>query len=126
MRRELRDKWEAALRSGRYKQGMGQLRSEAGRYCCIGVLCDVVDPTGWSRYQGIFTNRGFYTHPLSTAGLGVDGSSLMELRFPWRLHALLVNMNDLKGRKFSEIADVIAAQMPIDENNDPILGLASV
>lgn len=46
MKRELRDKWVAALRSGEYEQGKdGLLAKEFGRYvyCCLGVLQDVAD-----------------------------------------------------------------------------------
>jgi hypothetical protein len=38
---DLMKRWIAALRSGEYKQGKGQLIKD-GRYCCLGVLCDVV------------------------------------------------------------------------------------
>jgi hypothetical protein len=34
-------KWIEALRSGKYPQGHGALRSSDG-YCCLGVLCDVL------------------------------------------------------------------------------------
>ena len=36
----LAKKWIDALRSGKYKQGRGQL-VKGDRYCCLGVLCDV-------------------------------------------------------------------------------------
>lgn len=39
--KKFKDKWIAALRSGKYKQGRGQLRSLNNNYCCLGVLCDV-------------------------------------------------------------------------------------
>ena len=40
MKKEIADKWVAALRSGEYKQGRGQLRK--GKYfCCLGVLCNL-------------------------------------------------------------------------------------
>jgi hypothetical protein len=41
MKQELKEKWIAALRSGKYKQGQGLLRSANDRYCCLGVLCEV-------------------------------------------------------------------------------------
>lgn len=43
MDEEVKSKWLAALRSGEYKQGRGGLYAdvEGGRYCCLGVLCDV-------------------------------------------------------------------------------------
>lgn len=36
-----------ALRSGKYEQGQGKLRSNHNEFCCLGVLCDLVDPLGW-------------------------------------------------------------------------------
>jgi hypothetical protein len=38
---EVRDRWVAALRSGEYEQGTGEFEHK-GRYCCLGVLCDVM------------------------------------------------------------------------------------
>ena len=38
-------KWVAALRSGRYKQGLGWL-NRGGRYCCLGVGCEVYIAAG--------------------------------------------------------------------------------
>ena len=32
--------WISALRSGKYKQARGQLKTSKG-YCCLGVLCDL-------------------------------------------------------------------------------------
>lgn len=40
MQKSVKKKWLKALRSGEYKQGSGQLRSD-DRYCCLGVLCDI-------------------------------------------------------------------------------------
>ena len=37
---EARALWVKALRSGEYKQAIGQLRRE-GSYCCLGVACDL-------------------------------------------------------------------------------------
>ena len=47
--------WIDALRSGRYTQGTGSLRSGIGKskdYCCLGVLCDLVGPDQWNTYNG--------------------------------------------------------------------------
>ena len=41
MKKEIADKWIAALRSGEYKQVQAYLHTQAG-YCCLGVLCDVI------------------------------------------------------------------------------------
>lgn len=40
--KEFKEKWVAALRSGKYKQGAGKLFSDASNtYCCLGVACIV-------------------------------------------------------------------------------------
>ncbi len=39
--KEFAEKWVAALRSGKYKQGKSRLRSPKGEYCCLGVACIV-------------------------------------------------------------------------------------
>lgn len=44
---ELKKKWLVALRSGDYMQGNDVLRTKADGYCCLGVLCNVIDPTRW-------------------------------------------------------------------------------
>lgn len=40
-------KWLDALRSGKYKQGLGRLRNVYNEFCCLGVLCDIVDNSQW-------------------------------------------------------------------------------
>lgn len=37
--------WMAALRSGEYHQGTGQLQA-CSEYCCLGVLCEVAELAG--------------------------------------------------------------------------------
>ena len=51
-------RWIKALRGGikrlaggEYEQGEGRLRTEQGTYCCLGVVCDLYDPTGWVRIE---------------------------------------------------------------------------
>lgn len=36
----VKEKWLAALRSGKYKQCKGHLRV-GNKFCCLGVLCDI-------------------------------------------------------------------------------------
>jgi hypothetical protein len=45
MNKNWKKKWVEALRSGKYKKGRGALKNR-GRYCCLGVLCDI-GPTKW-------------------------------------------------------------------------------
>lgn len=50
MNPEIKQRWLTALRSGKYKQGIGRLktRQDAGpvRHCCLGVLCDLAVEAG--------------------------------------------------------------------------------
>jgi hypothetical protein len=44
MRESVKNKWVAALKSGKYKQGHGALHSiqdDNETFCCLGVLCEV-------------------------------------------------------------------------------------
>lgn len=52
MDRVLKDKWVTALRSGQYVQGVGELKTKDGKYCCLGVLCEVA---GWPIRPGATT-----------------------------------------------------------------------
>lgn len=51
MDKEVKKKWLKALTSGEYKKAKGTLYNH-GRYCCLGVLCDieevpyVISPSG--------------------------------------------------------------------------------
>ena len=47
MKKELKEAWIEALRSGEYKQGVGALCEEVKEvktYCCLGVLADICGP----------------------------------------------------------------------------------
>jgi hypothetical protein len=41
----IKARWTTALRSGEYKQGEGTL-AHGGRYCCLGVLCELAVEAG--------------------------------------------------------------------------------
>ena len=47
MNPEWKDRWVTALRSGKYEQGAGNLMGEEDTFCCLGVLCNIFDPSGW-------------------------------------------------------------------------------
>jgi hypothetical protein len=55
MKAELKQKWIAALSGGQYQQGSGVLRDKHDRFCCLGVLCDVVDSSGWRELKPVDT-----------------------------------------------------------------------
>lgn len=94
-------KWVAALRSGKYKQTQGQLRSD-DKYCCLGVACDLAMETGViSSFIG--TNLGLPKPVQDWIGLKDDFGN-------YRGFSSLASENDA-GRTFLEIADII-------ENNE--------
>lgn len=41
MKPDIKAKWVAALRSGKYQQGTRELRPTDDHFCCLGVLCDI-------------------------------------------------------------------------------------
>lgn len=41
MNSEIKQQWLEALRSGKYEQGKGELKTPYGGFCCLGVLCDL-------------------------------------------------------------------------------------
>lgn len=41
MRKDIAERWVAALRSYKYKQGKYFLRNKDDKFCCLGVLCDL-------------------------------------------------------------------------------------
>ena len=53
MKPRIKARWIKALLSGDYTQGRNALKSSTDggktfKHCCLGVLCELVDPDGWS------------------------------------------------------------------------------
>lgn len=95
---KVKRKWIKALLSGKYKQGKGQLRSQKDKYCCLGVLLDVLEPTGWEEdgRESAWSMHGDYLMPsyVTCEAIGVPAETLHKL----------TEMNDDEGRKFKTIA----------------------
>ena len=102
MKKAVADQWVAALRSGKYKQGTGQLRFD-DKYCCLGVLCAIAPPGSiqweydgdngvppyrvWSEYAGMTHEMGkLWWHD------NIDN---------------LIDLNDVAKWSFDQIADLI-------------------
>ena len=89
-------KWVAALRSGRYKQGKGKLKA-GSKYCCLGVACKL--------YPGkLPALRDFARLPDEVQewlGLNSDSGEFGE--------QCLAKIND-EGASFAEIADLIESE----------------
>lgn len=96
MQQKLKKEWIDALKSGKYKQGQYTLRNRNDEYCCLGVLADVCDNTGWSRYADIWLH--------SNSGGSSAYLSISDLDMQTQL--VLTEMNDSR-KDFLEIADWI-------------------
>lgn len=98
MDRELKPLWVAALRSGKYQQTAGILRSQANRFCCLGVLCEVTGVPHGEKGGYCFAEEDISRNQTPPAGfVGLSSDDLNEL----------VNMNDDQRRDFNFIADYI-------------------
>lgn len=78
---EVRKQWTDALRSGAYEQGKHCLQI-SGRFCCLGVLCDILDPQGWGAEpgpSGIVRHRAMLGMPIDdilwAAGVSPAGAT---------------------------------------------------
>lgn len=128
--KELARAWVAELRNPERKQVRARLRSDDGM-CCLGVLCDVIDPTKWVRNASVIGDEQFSswdwegaagTLPESVGaritGMEVpsrfdpDIPDLMALSVQVRAYGAPDNeyasgLNDVHNFTFSEIADVV-------------------
>ena len=110
---EAKARWIEALRSGQYKQGTQGLRTTDNRFCCLGVLCDVVkDDVGLKWEVAPHNDRRFQIGGYT----GVVPDEIDKL-FGWGTmqtdqQGQLVSMNDsLPQKSFLEIADWIEANV---------------
>lgn len=104
---EVKAKWLAALRSGKYDQGYRALRPTPDTFCFLGVLCDVLDPNAWD--GDAWSDKATQEPRLMTDELSLHTER--RLRFPRGAICTLMDMNDDQGKRFSEIADYIEANL---------------
>lgn len=97
--------WVEALRSGEYPQAQARLYDRfADGYCCLGVLCDVIDPHKWrsdGAYEAVVDGEVIRMHDT------LAGPVLDALGMPEDVADRLMDMNDQDGKSFDEIADYI-------------------
>jgi hypothetical protein len=130
---ELKNKWVTKLRSDEYAQGTGELRNWNDKFCCLGVLCDVMDKDNWvNRYAEsaesaeeedaieiqwdyLFNGQEDGTEaPDWLEDLLADNVDYVELNLDEntdRIVTTLVEFNDSKSLTFSEIADWVEANL---------------
>ncbi len=106
-----REAWVAALRSGKYAQGTGQMvQEDTPQFCCLGVACEIA---GVPREE--YKSRGSYIYYRTSETLNHPSQyDTMRFRVVEDLaltddqQLTLANMND-RGETFSQIADAIEA-----------------
>jgi hypothetical protein len=112
MKKEYLDKWLAALRSGKYKQGKHQLKTDSGAFCCLGVLQQELDgevesqdgkplqtpSSSWLKDKEIT----FHYSPLYSKTIG----GCQNPHLP-TLDTTAAEANDRHNKTFLEIADAI-------------------
>ena len=131
MNQDIKGRWIAALRSGKYKQHPGVLRSGENEFCCLGVLCDVVDPDGWGIAHSAYSGTPYLDRqgavrtvlPLSfQEDMDLDDNASFDIHsLPQKLQTRIDGLCDKPGRvtslsdlndrgaDFELIADVIEA-----------------
>lgn len=127
MNADIKTRWVAALRSGGYKQGRVCLRTKDDKYCCLGVLCDILKDQvalGWHlNKQGDwdFGTEGDGMVPSQEIGALADFGERSPHTWPdkWTTNPDLKiegrfdsagHHND-KGATFAQIADAIEARL---------------
>jgi len=112
MSKKYKERWLKALRSGKYKKAVGQLRvdpakfeEEESHFCCLGVLTDVVkeEVDGLSPRWGGDSDLPESVCKLTGIPYDVENDSIQER---------LISMNDgcdnyKRARSFKEIANWI-------------------
>jgi hypothetical protein len=97
--------WVEALRSGKYKQGTGRLRSADNKYCCLGVLSTIAK-CKWMKHKSSYSVGSEYHNATDKArnfvGLRGIGGEFFNGEALW-------DLND-SGTTFSEIADIIESE----------------
>lgn len=108
---EIGSMWVEALRNGTYSQTRCVLQRDGEGHCCLGVLCDLVDPTGW----GTPTSSSLVHH--RDMGSSPSRGVLMRAGLQLSEAGHLAHMND-SGKTFAEIADYIEQRFLRGDNND--------
>lgn len=120
MKKDIKEKWVAALRSGEYKQGKDALMretEEGQEFCCLGVLCDLAVQSGLPvelGQTGLYDPRATYDLEEGHLPRSVREWAGLDDRDP-RVRVgsstrSLSSLND-RGTSFRDIARLIEEQL---------------
>ena len=100
MRKEVKEKWLQALRSGEYKQGKNCLRAD-DKFCCLGVLTDIYAKEKNVEWRGnVFLGKKNVLPQSVATWAGIFGA-------PKVAGVLLSAHNDRESSTFEEISNLI-------------------
>lgn len=103
--------WIRALRGGVYHQGHGRLRIDSAttpKFCCLGVLCDLINPRGWAGSE--WRDKEGHTSVSTLTQLVKKSIHIDNMLMVDDIDSL-ISLNDDEGHNFWKIADVIERQL---------------
>lgn len=117
MKKEIKKKWVDALRSGKYRKTLGQLRSDRNCFCALGVLQDLYmkdnHTINWDTPDecGIIPFYSDDEFPISAVGdwAGIEDFREGLIEVDGKM-CLISQLND-DGKSFDEIAELIDKQL---------------
>ena len=112
MNERIKQKWIKRLRSDKYEQGEGKLKSN-DKYCCLGVLCEIAVEEGIAEWRE-YNNKNYIISSIDT---NISDTSLTRQLRGWAGievddGLMLIAHNDKTfdlepGFSFNEIAQLI-------------------
>lgn len=120
---DIKAKWVAALRSGKYMQIGGRLSDGAYGFCCLGVLCDIKGADGWGGYDATdeedqsgrrYLGNTFLPNTEVREWAGFPRTGEVERAIPSvRIDGVTKALHDHNddGKTFSQIAKAIEEQL---------------
>lgn len=109
MREDIK-KWVEALESGEYKQTQNKLAGNGG-YCCLGVYAEVSDIDCYDKMVGYLGSNETEDYGLAKETY----NKLYKTLYPIIDVDYLVELNDVKGASFKDIAAYIRENYYTDE-----------
>lgn len=109
MKQKIKKLWVDALRSGKYEQGQELLKTQEGKYCCLGVLCDIYaktqkkkgfqkDQNGFYYFQTGETEALLPQNVMKWSGIDTDNAVYNKS---------LSSLTNDNGKSFVQIAKII-------------------
>jgi hypothetical protein len=116
MNPEIKKDWLAALRSGQYVQGKDYLHTIDNKFCCVGVLADILHKKGLIPEPVLDIDNSdtfaYCGHPTMLPKKILIGLGVFDEDTPAYIGGNLFCLTDLaerndRGETFEEIAEVI-------------------